>query len=143
MAATLTSRAISVARAYAALDDRASGGVVVFVGRVRPDLRRGQRITALFYDADRRMSMAAMDRLEREVRRRFSARRVVLWHRLGTIPVGEPSVIVGVAAAHRADAFAACRYLIDRLKQDVPIWKADRVRRARRPRRPRRRRAGR
>ena len=81
--------------------------------------------------------LARLRTLERSVRRRFGARRVVLWHRVGRLRVGEVSVIVGAAYAHRAEAFAAARYLIEELKAVVPIWKTERARPARRPR-PRR-----
>jgi molybdopterin synthase catalytic subunit len=56
--------------------------------------------------------------------------RVVLWHRVGDVPVGEPSVIVGVATGHRAEAFAAARFMIDRLKVTLPVWKSARTGRA-------------
>lgn len=139
MAVRLDHRPISVAAAYASLVDRRSGGVALFVGRVRPDRAEGRTVSALLYEADVRMAKRALARLEATARARFRARRVLLWHRLGVLPVGTPSVLIGVAAPHRAEAFAACRYLIDGLKASVPIWKTDRAR----PARPRRRRRGR
>jgi len=123
----LTRRPLSLARADRALADPKSGGAVLFAGRVRPDPLRGRAIAALEYEADEGMAVPALQALEREARRRFGARRVVLWHRLGRVPVGAPSVIVGVAAPHRAEAFAAARFLIDALKERVPIWKAARA----------------
>jgi molybdopterin synthase catalytic subunit len=136
MSVELTRRALSVPRAYDALADERSGGVVVFVGRVRPDATRQGTVRALDYEADEVPALRALSEIEAEARRKFGATRTVLWHRLGRLPVGAASVIVGAAAPHRAEAFEAARYLIERLKQDVPIWKSDRVRPARRPRRP-------
>jgi molybdopterin synthase catalytic subunit len=111
------------------------GGVVLFVGRVRPDRRGKGRVVALEYEADLRMAGPALLALEREARRRFAVRRVVLAHRVGRLAVGTPSVLVGVAAPHRRSAFGAARFLIDRLKRDVPIWKTERTRAAPRRRR--------
>lgn len=141
MPVRLTRRPLRVEEAYRALSGRSLGGVVVFLGRVRPDRTPRGRVTALFYEAHRPLALASLRRLAHEAVRRQGAQKVVLWHRLGTIPVGEPSVLVGVAAGHREDAFAAARYLIDRLKAETPIWKSDRVRAAH-PRRPRRGRQG-
>src|SRR5580692_12365090 len=120
----LTRRPLSLARAYRELEDPGSGGVVLFAGRVRPDRLPGGRVTALEYEADEGMAKRQLAVLEATARQRFGARRIVLWHQLGRVPVGAPSVIVGVAAPHRAAAFEAARFLIDALKQEVPIWKA-------------------
>jgi len=139
----LTRSPLSVAAAVRFLSGDELGGVVVFVGRVRPDRTAHGHVAALEYEAHRRLALIALAKLEREARRRFGAGSVVLWHRLGPIPVGEASVVVGVATGHRAPAFAAARYLIERLKREVPIWKLDRARPVRPPRSRRRGRAGR
>ena len=137
MGVRVSRKRIGVADAYEALEDPLSGGVAIFIGRVRPDRKKGAPVLGLFYEAHVEVAEAQLRELEAEARRRFGARKVLLWHRLGTLAVGTPSVLIGVAAPHRASAFAACRYLIDRLKSEVPIWKSDRVRPGRR--RPRRR----
>ena len=139
----LTRRPLSVAAAMRVLAGPGSGGVVVFAGRVRPDRTPAGRVTKLEYEADRPLARSALADLERTARRRFGAARVVLWHRLGPVPVDETSVIVGAATGHRAAAFAAARYLIERLKADVPIWKSAPARPARRRRSRPVRRAGR
>ena len=110
------------------------GGVVVFAGRVRPDRTPGGRVVHLDYEAHRSLALGALSELATTARRRFGAERVVLWHRLGPVPVGEVSVIVGAATGHRAAAFTAARYLIEQLKRSVPIWKVERARPGRRPR---------
>jgi len=130
----LTRRKLSVTAAMRALAGAELGGVVLFAGRVRPDPTPRGPVVALDYEAHRALAIAALTGLERTARRRFGAEKVVLWHRLGPIPVGEPSVLVGVATGHRAEAFAAARFLIERLKAEAPIWKVERARPARRPR---------
>ena len=142
----LTGRRLSLAAAERRLERVPGGAVVLFAGRVRADRHAGGRTRALDYEADRVPALAELRRLEREAQRRFGTREVVLWHRLGRVPVGATSVVVGVVCGHRAEAFAAARFLIDELKASVPIWKTERARPERRPRppraRPRRRSAG-
>jgi len=132
----LTRGRLSVAAALAELGGDELGGAVVFVGRVRPDRISRGRVGFLDYEAHRGPALAALRTLASTARRRFGAQRVVVWHRLGPVPVGEPSVIVGVATGHRAPAFAAARFLIEQLKTTVPIWKQERARPARRRRSP-------
>lgn len=126
MTCEITSRPLSLARIGRTLDDDLSGAVVLFVGRVREDSTAGRRVRALDYEADRPMALARLRELERRAVRRFGARRVYMIHRVGRIPVGAASVIIGVAAPHRALAFRAARFLIEELKHEVPIWKSDR-----------------
>jgi molybdopterin synthase catalytic subunit len=146
MTSVITDRPLSIREAARHLDDGESGGVVLFVGRVRPDRSGNRRVVALDYEADRKLALAQLRKLEKEARRRFGARRVFVIHRVGRLRVGIPSVMIGVAAPHRAEAFAAARFLIEELKREVPIWKSDRwgrARAARPPRRPLRPRRGR
>lgn len=130
MSCEITTRPLTVARVARHLDDDASGAVVLFVGRVRPDASGSRRVAALDYEADRAMALRRLQGLERQARQRFGARRVHLVHRIGRLRVGAASVIVGVAAPHRSAAFQAARFLIEQLKRDVPIWKSDRWARA-------------
>jgi molybdopterin synthase catalytic subunit len=142
----ITNRPLSIAAVNRHLDDDASGAVVVFVGRVRPDTSKGRRVVALDYEADRKMALDQLRALETRSRREFGARRVFVIHRVGRLRVGTASVIVGVTAPHRDAAFRAARFLIEELKREVPIWKSDRWARAptgRRRRTPHRRRNGR
>jgi len=130
MTCEITSHPLSLARAERHLADRASGAVVLFAGRVRQDGAPGRRIAALEYETDRRMVLERLRGLERQAIRRFGARRVYIIHRIGRIRVGAASVLIGVAAPHRSTAFHAARFLIEELKREVPIWKADRWARA-------------
>ncbi len=98
------------------------GGVVVFYGIVR-DREDGQAIAALEYTAYREMAEYQFRKLIEEAKRRWPVKRVRVVHRLGVINVGEASLLVRVEAAHRGEAFAAAQFIIDELKQKVPIWK--------------------
>jgi molybdopterin synthase catalytic subunit len=100
------------------------GGVVTFLGTVR-DLTDGRVTTALDYEAYPAMAEKQMSEIERETRGRWPVGDIALVHRLGHLEVGEVSVAVAVSCPHRAEAFEACRYAIDRLKEVVPIWKKE------------------
>jgi molybdopterin synthase catalytic subunit len=143
MSARLQRTPLSLPAAFRALADPGLGGVVVFAGRVRPDVTRAGRVVALVYEAHRAPALEAIARLEREAARRFGVQRTVAWHRVGRVRVGEVAVIVGAAGGHRKESFEAARFLIEELKRTVPVWKEARARPARPPRRPRARRAGR
>src|ERR1700676_1887159 len=100
------------------------GAVCVFDGIVR-DNTRGRRTLFLDYEAYREMALEHMRRLAGEAVAKFGVRDVALVHRMGRLMVGETSVLIVVASAHRAAAFDACRWLIDTLKRTVPIWKKE------------------
>jgi len=100
------------------------GGVVTFLGTVR-DLTGDQITAALEYEAYPPMAEAKMREIADDTHQRWPGCHVALVHRLGRLDVGEVSVAVAVSAPHRAEAFAACRHAIDRLKELVPIWKKD------------------
>ncbi len=102
----------------------ADGAVCVFDGIVR-DNTRGRRTLYLDYEAYREMALEQMRGLADEARTRFGVRDVAMVHRLGRLGVGETSVLIAVASAHRGAAFEACRWLIDTLKKTVPIWKKE------------------
>jgi molybdopterin synthase catalytic subunit len=100
------------------------GGVVTFLGTVR-DLTDSRVTEALDYEAYPGMAEKKLAEIEADVRQRWPVGEVVLVHRLGRLVVGEISVAVAVSCPHRAEAFEACRYAIDRLKELVPIWKRE------------------
>jgi MoaE-MoaD fusion protein len=100
------------------------GAVVTFDGIVR-DNTRGRRTLYLDYEAYEAMALKQMESLATEARTRFAVRGASIVHRLGRLEIGETSVLVVVAAAHRAAAFEACRWIIDTLKKTVPIWKKE------------------
>ena len=100
------------------------GAVVIFDGVVR-DNTRGRRTLYLDYEAYETMALKKMQGLAEEARSRFGVRQVALVHRLGRLEIGETSVLIVVASAHRGAAFEACRWIIDTLKKTVPIWKKE------------------
>jgi molybdopterin synthase catalytic subunit len=102
--------------------DAADGAVVSFVGLVRHE-NRGRRVTFLEYEAYEMLAVRALERIVDEARGSWGGTRLGVHHRIGRLELGEASVLIVAASPHRADAFAACRYTIERIKQIVPIWK--------------------
>ena len=100
------------------------GAVVTFLGTVR-DLTDGKVTVALDYEAYAGMAEKKMAEIERDTRERWPVGEMLMVHRTGHLEVGEVSVAVAVSCPHRAEAFEACRYAIDRLKELVPIWKKE------------------
>jgi molybdopterin synthase catalytic subunit len=115
---------IPVGEIVAGVKAGADGAVCVFDGIVR-DNTRGRRTLHLDYEAYRDMALAQMRGLAKEAVAKFGVRDVAVVHRLGRLVVGETSVLIVVASAHRGAAFDACRWLIDTLKKTVPIWKKE------------------
>jgi molybdopterin synthase catalytic subunit len=113
---------------YTALTEQARrndcGAVVTFLGTVR-DLTGGRVTVALDYEAYPGMAEKKMAEIECDTRARWPVGELAMVHRLGRLDVGEVSVAVAVSCPHRAEAFEACRYAIDRLKELVPIWKKE------------------
>ena len=116
--------ALDVATAFTYLQTPRAGGIDLFVGTTR-QWTAEKETTRLEYDCYEAMAIKEMERLAEEALSRWPVERLCIFHRLGVVPPAEASVIVGVATPHRAEAFEACRYLIDTLKQQVPIWKRE------------------
>ena len=100
------------------------GAVATFLGTVR-DQNDGRRVLRLEYHAYPEMALSELERIEVEALERFEIGTVVAVHRTGELEIGEVSVAVVVAAGHRGAAFQACRFVIDTIKQRVPIWKKE------------------
>ncbi|TMD40050.1 MAG: hypothetical protein E6I88_10730 [Chloroflexi bacterium] len=100
------------------------GGLVVFEGVVRSQ-SRGKEVRALVYEAYGSMAQRQMEQLAEEASKRWPISNIAVVHRVGTLQVGETSVVIAVSAPHRAEAFDACEWLIDELKRTVPIWKKE------------------
>jgi MoaE-MoaD fusion protein len=115
---------VDAAALVSSVKEGETGAVVVFDGIVRNNTR-GRRTLYLDYEAYESMALSQMQELARDAQERFGVRRVALVHRLGRLQVGETSVLIVVASAHRAQAFEACRWMIDTLKKTVPIWKKE------------------
>jgi molybdopterin synthase catalytic subunit len=113
---------------YAALAERvrsdSAGGVVLFLGTVR-DVTEGRRTASLDYEAYPEMAERKMREIVAEARGRWPIVECAIVHRVGHLELGEASVAIAVSCPHREQAFEACRYLIDRVKEVVPIWKCE------------------
>jgi molybdopterin synthase catalytic subunit len=114
---------LSVTAACDAVSGHDAGAVVTFVGTVR-DRTRGRAVVRLEYEAYEAMGLRLFAAIAGEARR-FGEARVAIHHRVGRCQPGEVSVVVAAAAAHRAEAFEACRHAVERLKADAPVWKKE------------------
>jgi len=101
------------------------GAYVLFEGVVR-NSNEGKQVESIFYDAYRPMAEKEIGKIVDEVQRQFPDVAIGIAHRLGNLAVGESSIAIACASPHRGESFAACRMLIDRIKQTVPIWKKER-----------------
>ena len=99
-----------------------TGAITTFLGLVR-DHNQGRRVQHLVYEAYEPLADRALARIVDEVRDHWPSATLALHHRIGRLEIGEASIAIAAASPHRADAFAACRYAIERVKQIVPIWK--------------------
>lgn len=118
----LNDRGIDVAALRRSLDDPHCGAVVGFDGVVR-DHHGGRAVSELRYEAYAELAEREGQAIVDEALARFDVRRIVAEHRVGLLAIGDVAVYVGVSAAHRDAAFAACRHVIDEIKARVPIWK--------------------
>lgn len=116
--------AIDVAALERAVADPSAGATVTFAGTTRNG-NAGRQVLRLEYEAYEPMALSEMRKLAREAGERFNIVRIAIQHRIGFVAIGETSVAIAVSAAHRAEAFAACRFAIDRLKEVVPVWKKE------------------
>ena len=105
-------------------EDHGSGALIVFYGTVR-NSNEGRPVKSMAYEAHVSMAEKVLRELEQEVREKFDARHCRILHRIGHLELGEPSVIIVVRSAHRADGYAASRSALDELKQRAPIWKEE------------------
>ena len=101
-----------------------SGGIDVFIGTVR-NATKGKTVTKLEFEAYETMAMREMEKIAAQAFDKWPIQKILIHHRTGVLQIGEMPVIIAVAAAHRAAAFDACRYIIDTLKETVPIWKKE------------------
>ncbi|HEX6512821.1 MAG TPA: molybdenum cofactor biosynthesis protein MoaE [Chloroflexota bacterium] len=117
-------QSLDLAELIRAVEHPSAGAVVTFSGVVR-DRHEGKRVTAISYEAYGELAAAKMGQIAEDIRRRWPGCRVAMAHRTGKLDICEASVMIAVSAEHRAEAFDACEYAIDTLKQIVPIWKKE------------------
>jgi len=125
MSPWLTDRPIDVGQLLAEVASAGAGGTVAFLGTVRRSAEDGD-IAAIEYSAYEEMAEGEFDRIVAEATARWPLARIALRHRVGLVPLGEASVAIVTAAPHRADAYAASRFLIEETKRRAPIWKKER-----------------
>ena len=101
-----------------------SGGIDVFIGTVR-NATKGKVVLRLEFEAYEKMAIAEMEKIAKQAFEKWPVQKLLIHHRTGILEVGEVPVIIAVSAAHRDAAFEACRFVIDTLKQTVPIWKKE------------------
>jgi molybdopterin synthase catalytic subunit len=115
---------VDTANIYEELSHSSSGAICVFIGSVR-DLTKNQKVNALFFEAYTSMAVSQMHKIADEALQKWPLNKVILKHAVGQKDIQEPVVVVGASSPHRDAAFEACRYLIDTLKERVPIWKKE------------------
>jgi molybdopterin synthase catalytic subunit len=120
----ITSEPLSVEEACAKVADDDHGATIAFVGTTRRTTY-GQRTVLLEYEAYVPMALKTMEQIADEIAARWPGARCAISHRIGSVPVGETSVVIAVSTPHRADCYEASRHAIERLKQIVPIWKKE------------------
>ena len=120
----LTNAPIDASEALAFVSHPGAGGTVLFAGTVRDHSNSGE-VTGLDYEAWDERARGALLAIGEEIFERWPVCRVAILHRTGRLEVGETSVLVSCSAPHRAEAFEAARHGIERIKQDVPIWKKE------------------
>ena len=115
---------VDVAALEAAVADPGAGAICTFVGTTREN-NVGRKVLRLEYESYEAMALSEIRKLAEEAGRRWEITRIAITHRVGVVEIGETSVAIAVSAPHRAEAFEACRFAIDRLKEIVPIWKKE------------------
>ena len=126
MISIISEHPIDIERLLASVKDDSAGATVLFLGTVRDHNNDyAHAITAIYYEAYIRMAEEAMAKIEIEAVKRWNLKKFAAVHRIGNLKVGEVSVAVAASSGHRAEAFEAARYAIDRIKKEVPIWKKE------------------
>ena len=120
----VTEEPLSLETVTAEVSDEQAGAIATFTGTVRRQ-SRGREVTRLEYEAYAEMAEEVMARLAVDLEQRYELCKVAIHHRVGTLGIGEASVVIAVSAPHRQDALAACKEAIDTLKETVPLWKKE------------------
>ena len=115
---------IDTSKVFSELSDTQSGGICVFVGTVR-EFTQGEEVVSLEFETYKKMALKEMDKIATDATEKWKLNKVIICHAVGLKKVEEPVVVVGASSAHRDACFEACRYLIDTLKETVPIWKKE------------------
>ncbi len=120
----LISQTIDARAVIQEVERPAAGAILTFAGTVR-DHHLGREVTGIEYHAYEEMAVKELDRIEAAAREKWPGIEIEIVHRIGFLEIGEASVLIAVATAHRKEGFEALRYAIDTIKEDVPIWKKE------------------
>ncbi|BBU39567.1 molybdenum cofactor biosynthesis protein MoaE [Aeribacillus pallidus] len=115
---------IDVSRVIEAVVDRNAGAIVTFIGTVR-ELTKGKKTLYLEYEAYESMAQKKLEQIGAEIKQQFPSAKVAIVHRIGRLEITDAAVVIAVSTPHRADAYEANRYAIERIKEMVPIWKKE------------------
>ena len=115
---------IDTSQVFTELSDAQSGGICVFLGTVR-EFTQGEEVVSLEFETYKKMALKEMDKIAIYALEKWGLNKVIIRHAVGLKEVEAPVVVVGASSAHRDACFEACRYLIDTLKETVPIWKKE------------------
>jgi molybdopterin synthase catalytic subunit len=120
----ITQKPIDLQELVNFVTDPGAGAIATFIGTTRNN-NEGRRVIGLDYEAYPEMAEKELARLGEEAKKRWNIQRMAIVHRIGPVQISEPSVIIAVSAAHRHDAFEACRFAIEEIKKSIPIWKKE------------------
>ena len=120
----ITNDELSLQEIMCELEDNSAGAVSIFRGNVRNHGKHGN-VSEIYYEAYREMAEEKMREIENEAQTKWNIKKLVTIHRIGSLKVGETSIIIGVCSEHRNEAFEACKYIINNVKTRVPIWKKE------------------
>ena len=115
----VTEKPIATEKIFQSVLCEEAGGVAHFIGTVRKE----ERLEGIFYESYPEMALKMLKEIAEEARKKWDLKRVAVVHRTGWVAVGEPAVVIALSAAHRHSAFVACQFMIDQIKEMVPIWK--------------------
>ena len=120
----ITNDHVSLQVVMSEIQDNSAGAVSIFIGKVRNRGKFGN-VSEIYYEAYREMAEEKMREIENEAQTKWNIKKLVTIHRIGSLKVGETSIIIGVCSEHRNEAFEACKYIINNVKTRVPIWKKE------------------
>jgi len=121
---SITEKPIDVNKLFNDVSDQSSGATVLFTGTVR-DHNEQDKVSKLHYEAYQEMAKKILQEIENEIHTKWKIKKFAAIHRTGTLQVGEVSVAIAVSAEHRKEAFDACKFGIDSIKEKAPIWKKE------------------
>lgn len=120
----ITSQAIPVQEVIQLAESGQAGAVSVFIGTVRDNTKQ-KKVVSLEYESYESMALKKMEEIAEQAKSKWPIEKVSMYHRVGKLEIGEAAVVIAVSTPHRKESFEACQFLIDTLKQVVPIWKKE------------------